>query len=162
MNGHDQVWPLLAARPEELEPLQARLVETHVAACEVCAGEAAGYSRLTEVLQAMVDVYAEPPGGLLEDLLIAVARRRPGARELVAEHGPRALVAAGSAGALVATVVVARALHRRRGVLTPAAATPARQPARSVLAGLRTAWPARIAAVPLTPDRAKLQLARAR
>jgi anti-sigma factor RsiW len=114
VNAHDHVRPLLAARPDELEPFQARLVEAHTAGCEACARELAGYDRLAHVLAVLPEVHADPPPGLLEQVLVAVARRRPGARELVAEHGPRALVAAGSAGALVATVFVARALHRRR------------------------------------------------
>jgi anti-sigma factor RsiW len=100
--------PLLPARAEELTPLEARVRAEHVAACSRCATEAAAYSRLGHALTVMANLEAEPPDGTLERILVAIGRRRTRATD------PRVLAAAGSAGALVATVVVARAVHQRR------------------------------------------------
>jgi hypothetical protein len=108
MGCHD-VRPLLAARVEELSPLEARIRAEHVATCPRCAAEAAAYGRVVQALAAMAALEAEPITGTLERALAAVDRRRA----LMTD--PRlAVVAAGSAGALVATVMVARALRQRR------------------------------------------------
>jgi anti-sigma factor RsiW len=108
MGCHD-VRPLLAARVEELSPLEARIRAEHVATCPRCAAEAAAYGRVVQALAAMAALEAEPIAGTLERALATVDRRRA----LMTD--PRlAMVAAGSAGALVATVVVARALRQRR------------------------------------------------
>jgi anti-sigma factor RsiW len=108
MGCHD-VRALLAARVEELSPLEARIRAEHVAGCPRCAAEAAAYNRMVQALAAMAALEAEPIAGTLERALAAVDRRRA----LMTD--PRlAMVAAGSAGALVATVMVARALRQRR------------------------------------------------
>jgi anti-sigma factor RsiW len=108
MTCHD-VRPLLAARVEELSPLEARIRAEHVATCPRCAAEAAAYGRIVQALAAMAALEAEPIAGTLDRALAAVDRRRA----LMTD--PRlAVVAAGSAGALVATVMVARALRQRR------------------------------------------------
>jgi hypothetical protein len=112
MTGCHDVRPLLAARPEELTPLQAQRRAEHVAACPRCAAEAAAYGRLAHALGVLGSLEADPPDGTLERLLLAIARRRVA--------GPRvAAVAAGSAGAVVATIVVARALRQRRRAAGP-------------------------------------------
>jgi len=113
MTGCHETRPLLPARAEELTPLQAQVRADHVMACTRCAAEAAAYSRLGHALAVLGGLEADPPDGTLERLLVAIGRRR------VAD--PRvAVVAAGSAGALVATIVVAHALRqRRRGVPLP-------------------------------------------
>ena len=109
MGCHD-VRPLLPARVEELTPLEARVRADHVAGCPRCAAEAAAYSRLVQALAAMAALEAEPVAGTLERSLAVLDRRR-----LVVSDPRVAMVAAGSAGALVATlVVVARALRQRR------------------------------------------------
>ena len=108
MGCHD-VRPLLAARIEELTPLEARIRAEHITTCPRCAAEAAAYSRIVQALAAMAALEAEPIAGTLERALAAVDRRRA----LMTD--PRlAMVAAGSAGALFATVMVARALRQRR------------------------------------------------
>lgn len=108
MSCHD-VRPLLPARVEELSPLEARIRAEHVAGCARCAAEAAAYGRIVQALAAMAALEAEPIAGTLERALAVVDRRRA----LMTD--PRlAVVAAGSAGALVATVMVARALRQRR------------------------------------------------
>lgn len=108
MGCHD-VRALLAARVEELSPLEARIRAEHVATCPRCAAEAAAYNRMVQALAAMAGLEAEPIAGTLERALAAVDRRRA----LMTD--PRlAMVAAGSAGALVATVMVARVLRQRR------------------------------------------------
>jgi hypothetical protein len=108
MGCHD-VRPLLPARVEELTPLEARVRADHVASCPRCAAEAAAYSRLVQALAVMAGLEAEPVDGTLERALAVLDRRRV----LVAD--PRvAMFAAGSAGALVATLMVARALRQRR------------------------------------------------
>jgi hypothetical protein len=109
MGCHD-VRPLLPARVEELTPLEARVRADHVAGCTRCAAEAAAYNRLVHALAAMAALEAEPVAGTLERSLAAIDRRR------VPLTDPRlaAMFAAGSAGALVATLVVARALRQRR------------------------------------------------
>jgi hypothetical protein len=99
--------PLLPARVEELTPLEARMRAEHVAGCSRCAAESAAYSRLGQALAVMANLEAEPPGGALERVLVAIGRRRT-------RVAPQVVVAAGSAGALVATVVVARVLRQRR------------------------------------------------
>jgi hypothetical protein len=100
--------PLLPARADELTPLQARTRADHVAACSRCATEAAAYSRLGQALTVMANLEADPADGTLERILVAIGRRRTRVTD------PRVLAAAGSAGALVATVVVARAVRQRR------------------------------------------------
>jgi anti-sigma factor RsiW len=109
MGCHD-VRPLLPARAEELTPLEARIRAEHVAGCSRCAAEAAAYSRLGHALTVMASLEAEPADGSLERILVAIGRRRTRVTD------PRVLgVAAGSAGALVvATVMLARAIRRRR------------------------------------------------
>jgi anti-sigma factor RsiW len=108
MGCHD-VRALLAARVEELSPLEARIRAEHVTTCPRCAAEAAAYNRMVQALAAMAGLEAEPIAGTLERALAAVDRRRA----LMTD--PRLItVAAGSAGALVATVMVARALRQRR------------------------------------------------
>ena len=56
----------------------------------------------------MANLEVDPADGTLERVLVAIGRRRTGVTD------PRVLAAAGSAGALVATVVVARAVRSRR------------------------------------------------
>jgi anti-sigma factor RsiW len=102
------VRPLLPARAEELTPTEALIRAEHVATCARCATEAAAYSRLGQALAVMAHLEAEPAAGTLEQVLVAIGRRRTRVTD------PRVLAAAGSAGALVATVVVARALRQRR------------------------------------------------
>jgi anti-sigma factor RsiW len=109
--------PLLPARAEELTPLEARMRAEHVASCPRCAAEAAAYTRLGQALTVMAHLEAEPADGTLERILVAIGRRRTRVTD------PRVLAAAGSAGALVATVVVARVLRQRRHAqAAPAAA----------------------------------------
>jgi anti-sigma factor RsiW len=129
MGCHD-VRPLLPARIEELTPLEARVRAEHVAGCPRCAAEAAAYSRLVHALAVMASLEAEPAAGTLERALAVLDRRR------VLMTDPRlAMFAAGSAGALVATLVVARALRQRRraphraGRLPSMAPLPLRHPA---------------------------------
>ncbi|HEV8653720.1 MAG TPA: hypothetical protein VG276_31055 [Actinomycetes bacterium] len=111
MTGCHETRPLLPARAEELTPVQAQVRADHVMACSRCAAEAAAYSRLGHALAVLGGLEADPPDGTLERLLVAIGRRR------VAD--PRvAVVAAGSAGALVATIVVAHALRQRRRAAT--------------------------------------------
>lgn len=111
------VRPLLPARAEELTPTEALIRAEHVAGCSRCATEAAAYSRLGQALAVMAHLEAEPAAGTLEQVLVAIGRRRTRVTD------PRVLAAAGSAGALVATVMVARALrHRRQSRSAPAAA----------------------------------------
>lgn len=100
--------PLLPARAEELTPYQARTRADHVATCSRCATEAAAYSRLGQALTVMANLEADPADGTIERILVAIGRRRTRVTD------PRVLAAAGSAGALVATVVVARAVRQRR------------------------------------------------
>jgi anti-sigma factor RsiW len=116
---HD-VRPLLPARAEELSPLEARTRAEHVATCSRCAAEAATYSRLGQALAAMANLEVEPADGTLEQILVAIGRRRTRATD------PRVLAAAGSAGALVATVVVARAVRHRRRVQPARLSRPSR------------------------------------
>jgi anti-sigma factor RsiW len=100
--------PLLPARVEELTPTEARTRAEHVATCTRCATEAAAYTRLGQALAAMASLEVEPADGTLERILVAIGRRR------TAVTTPRVLAAAGASGALVATVVVARAVRQRR------------------------------------------------
>ena len=111
MTGCHEARPLLPARAEELTPLQAQIRAEHVMACSRCAAEAAAYSRLGHALTVLGGLEANPPDGTLERLLAVIGRRR------VADT--RVAVVAGSAGALVATIVVARALRRRRRATAP-------------------------------------------
>ena len=109
MIGCHEVRPLLPARPEELTPEQALLRADHVLACNRCAAEAAGYSRLGAALAVLAGFEAEPPYGTLERILATLGHRR------VAVADPRiAAVAAGSAGALLGAILVAHALRQRR------------------------------------------------
>ena len=98
---------LLPARAEELTPFEARARAEHVAACSRCATEAAAYSRIGQALTVMANLEIDPADGTLERILVAIGRRRTRVTD------PRVLAAAGSAGALVATVVVARAVRQR-------------------------------------------------
>jgi hypothetical protein len=100
--------PLLPARVEELTLADARTRAEHVAVCTRCATEAAAYTRLGQALAAMANLEVDPADGTLERVLVALGRRR------TAVTGPRVLAAAGASGALVATVVVARAVRHRR------------------------------------------------
>jgi hypothetical protein len=106
MSCHD-VRPLLPARAEELTPPEARMRADHVAGCQRCAVEASAYGRLGQALALMGALEAEPPGELLERVLAGLERRRVSGSRV-------AVVAAGSATALLAGVVVARALRQRR------------------------------------------------
>jgi anti-sigma factor RsiW len=110
--------PLLPARAGELTPLEARTRAEHVATCARCATEAAAYSRLGQALAVMASLEVDPADGTLERVLVAIGRRRTGVTD------PRVLAAAGSAGALLATVVVARAVRHRRQAARPARPTP--------------------------------------
>jgi hypothetical protein len=99
---------LLPARAEELTVFEARTRAEHVAGCVRCATESAAYSRLGLALAVMANLEVDPADGTLQRVLVAIGRRRTGVTD------PRVLAAAGSAGALVATVVVARAVRHRR------------------------------------------------
>jgi hypothetical protein len=98
--------------------MEALIRAEHVAGCARCAAEAAAYSRLGQALTVMAHLEAEPADGTLEQVLVAIGRRRTRVTH------PRVLAAAGSAGALVATVMVARALRQRRQSQPAAAAAP--------------------------------------
>jgi hypothetical protein len=108
MTNCDSIRPLLPARADELTLFEIRTRAEHVADCARCATEAAAYSRLGQALAAMASLEVDPADGTLERILVAIGRRRTGVTD------PRVLAAAGSAGALVATVVVARAVRSRR------------------------------------------------
>ena len=108
MTNCHTIRPLLPARADELSLFEIRIRAEHVADCARCAHEAAAYSRLGQALAAMASLEADPAAGTLERILVAIGRRRTGVTD------PRVLAAAGSAGALVATVVVARAVRSRR------------------------------------------------
>ena len=108
MTSCHSIRPLLPARAEELTLFEARTRAEHVATCARCATEAAAYSRLGHALAVMANLEVDPADGTLERVLVAIGRRRTGVTD------PRVLAAAGSAGALVATVVVARAVRSRR------------------------------------------------
>jgi hypothetical protein len=112
------VRPLLPARAEELTPTEALIRAEHVATCSRCATEAAAYSRLGQALAVMANLEADPAAGTLEQILVAIGRRRTRVTD------PRVLAAAGSAGALVATVIVARALRQRRQAQPAPAVAP--------------------------------------
>jgi anti-sigma factor RsiW len=112
--------PLLPARAEELSPHEARIRAQHVAACSRCATEAAAYSRLGQALTVMANLEIEPADGTLERILVVIGRRRTRVTDA------KVLAAAGSAGALVATVIVARAMRHRRTRPARAAARPRR------------------------------------
>jgi hypothetical protein len=107
MTSCHNIRPLLPARAEELSPFEARTRAEHVAACSRCAAQAAAYSRLGQALAVMANLEVEPADGTLERALVAIGRRHTRVTD------PR-LLAASSAGALVATVVVARAVRHRR------------------------------------------------
>jgi anti-sigma factor RsiW len=104
---HD-IRPLLPARADELTFPEVRIRAEHVATCTRCAAEAAAYTRLGQALSAMAGLEVDSADGTLERILVAIGRRRSGVTS------PRVLAAAGASGALVATVVVARAVHHRR------------------------------------------------
>ena len=108
MTSCHSIRPLLPARAEELTLFEARSRAEHVAGCARCATESAAYSRLGHALAVMAHLEVDPVDGTLERVLVAIGRRR------TAVTDPRVLAAAGSAGALVATVVVARAVRHRR------------------------------------------------
>jgi hypothetical protein len=114
MTSCHAIRPLLPARAEELTALEAATRAEHVATCARCATEAAAYSRLGQALAVMANLEVDPAAGTLERVLVAIGRRRVGVTD------PRVLAAAGSAGALVATLVVARAVRHRRQARRPA------------------------------------------
>jgi hypothetical protein len=118
MTSCHSIRPLLPARAEELTVFEARSRAEHVATCARCATEAAAYSRLGHALAVMANLEVDPADGTLERVLVAIGRRRTGVTD------PRLLAAAGSAGALVATVVVARAVRHRRQAPPPARPAP--------------------------------------
>jgi hypothetical protein len=119
MTSCHSIRPLLAARADELTMFEVRTRAEHVATCARCATEAAAYTRLGQALAVMAHLEVDPADGTLERVLVAIGRRR------TAVTDPRVLAAAGSAGALVATVVVARAVrHRRQTRPTPHHPTP--------------------------------------
>jgi hypothetical protein len=129
--------PLLPARAEELTVFEARARAEHVATCTRCATEAAAFSRLGQALAAMANLEVEPADGSLEQVLVAIGRRR------TAVTSPRVLAAAGASGALVATVVVVRAVHhRRRTRRHPAPARRRPAPGRLRLPSLPVPTPA--------------------
>jgi len=136
MMGCHDIRPLLPARLEELTPLEARVRALHVAGCARCATEAASYNRLVQTLATMANLEATPPDSTLERILVAIGRRRVRATD------PRVMVAAGAGGALVATVMVARALRQRRRV--PAPAAPGKLSLPSVVSVGQTAVLARV------------------
>jgi anti-sigma factor RsiW len=109
MTACHAIRPLLPARVDELTLSEVRTRAEHVAACTRCAAEAAAYTRLGQALSAMASLEVDPADGTLERILVAIGRRS-------VVTGPRVLAAAGASGALVATVVVARAVHHRRQV----------------------------------------------
>jgi uncharacterized membrane protein len=82
----------------------------------------------------MANLEVEPADGTLEQVLVAIGRRR------TAVTTPRVLAAAGASGALLATVVVARAVHHRRQ------ARPAGRPTRA-----RSGLPSRRLRLPSLP-----------
>ena len=117
MTACHAIRPLLPARADELTLSEVRIRADHVAACTRCAAEAAAYTRLGQALSAMAGLEADPADGTLERILVAIGRR-------TVVTGPRVLAAAGAAGALVATVVVARAVHHRRQTRHPVRRRP--------------------------------------
>jgi len=117
MTACHTIRPLLPARADELTLSEVRTRADHVAACTRCAAEAAAYTRLGQALSAMASLEVDPADGTLERLLVAIGRR-------TVVTGPRVLAAAGASGALVATVVVARAVHHRRQTRHPVRRRP--------------------------------------
>ena len=117
MTACHAIRPLLPARADELTLSEVRIRADHVAACTRCAAEAAAYTRLGQALSAMAGLEADPADGTLERILVAIGRR-------AVVTGPRVLAAAGASGALVATVVVARAVHHRRQTRHPVRRRP--------------------------------------
>ena len=113
---HD-IRPLLPARADELTLPEVRTRAEHVAACARCAAEAAAYTRLGQALSTMASLEIDPADGTLERILVAIGRRS-------VVTGPRVLAAAGASGALVATVVVARAVRHRRQTRRPVRRRP--------------------------------------
>jgi hypothetical protein len=109
MTACHAIRPLLPARADELTLSEVRVRADHVAACTRCAAEAAAYTRLGQALGAMAALEIDPADGTLERILVAIGRR-------TVVTGPRVLAAAATSGALVATVVVARAVRHRRQV----------------------------------------------
>jgi hypothetical protein len=109
--------PLLPARADELTLSEVHIRADHVAACTRCAAEAAAYTRLGQALSVMAGLEVDPADGTLERILVAIGRR-------TVVTGPRVLAAAGASGALVATVVVARAVHHRRQTRRPVRRRP--------------------------------------
>jgi hypothetical protein len=117
MTACHAIRPLLPARADELTLSEVRTRAEHVAACTRCAAEAAAYTRLGQALGAMASLEVDPADGTLERILVAIGRR-----SMVT--GPRVLAAAGASGALVATVVVARAVRHRRQTRRPVRRRP--------------------------------------
>ena len=120
MTNCHNIRPLLPARADELTVFEIRTRAEHVADCVRCATEAAASSRLGQALAAMASLEVDPADGTLERILVAIGRRHTGVTD------PRVLAAAGSAGALVATVVVARAVRSRRRSRRPTGPWPRR------------------------------------
>jgi hypothetical protein len=117
MTACHAIRPLLPARADELTLSEVRIRAEHVAACTRCAAEAAAYTRLGQALSAMAGLEVDPADGTLERILVAIGRRS-------VVTGPRVLAAAGASGALVATVVVARAVRHRRQTHRPVRRRP--------------------------------------
>ena len=117
MTACHTIRPLLPARADELTLSEVRIRADHVAACTRCAAEAAAYTRLGQALSAMAGLEVDPADGTLERILVAIGRR-------TVVTGPRVLAAAGASGALVAPVVVARAVHHRRQTRHPVRRRP--------------------------------------
>jgi predicted anti-sigma-YlaC factor YlaD len=111
VDPHAAVRPFLSARRNELEPTEARLLTEHLSRCPECAAEAGGYHRLARGLAAMRELEREAPAGTLDTLLEIALRPR-----LIDRRPTRRITAAaaGSAGALVATAVVAGMVRARR------------------------------------------------
>jgi hypothetical protein len=125
MSDHERLHPLLAARPGELDPTEAGLLGEHVARCASCAAEVAGYTRLAAGLRVLRELELVPPEELLDTLLALTPRRRPSRRVIAA--------AAGSLGAVAATVAVAGVIRSRRRVTrSPVVPVPARPRARGL------------------------------
>jgi hypothetical protein len=125
MTGCHETRPLLPARAEELTPLEAQMRADHVLICSRCAAEAASFGRLGAALAMLAGFEAEPPEGTLERVLAALGRRRVGVTD------PRvAAVAAGSAGAVLGAILVARAVRQRRRTVTTGNGARTRRPGR--------------------------------
>ena len=118
MTACHAIRPLLPARADELTLSEVRIRAEHVAVCTRCATESAAYTRLGQALSAMAGLEVDPADGTLERVLVAIGRRHTGVTS------PRVLAAAGASGAVLATVVVTRAVRHRRQTHRPARRRP--------------------------------------